>query len=748
MRRCALLLLAFLLGCTTKYVPTGRTVPISSEMDDVSYHLTVASLPTSESPYLVLNCDARGQETRRFREEAQVRKQLSWALPILSAALGVGGYALLNSQGRAVLGRDAGIVGLGGGLGMLVGNLLQKPKLVEREKETVAAKQFVPARPFKVSLKGTEYATSVTADQSGKLHINMLEFAPFYKDRVPDRDYFSIASPTGEYLRQFSVDLRPIATKLRRASERKYPPALSFSVSFDDSTGDRDLVLDGDESGRIVLVVRNTGRGVAHDLDVRLILSQPVPGLVLTTTHMIDKVGLMESKRVVIPVSATRKMQTGTVELRVEVQEQYFQADAEPRVVKFQTRRFAAPNVVLHEKAVEEGEVVAGKSANITLVVLNQGPGRAERVKCEVKVPVGVTYLDAEPVFNFGSMEPGAWQTAKFTVFVGARFQDTVLPLTIFLRERRREFSTDTTVVFPLNRPVKRPGEVVIKPVVRTDTGVYVPPPTFAVDVDTDIPETGMTNPDAVAVIIANQNYESPSVPAVEYADNDGRVMKEYFKRTLGCRDENIIFYSNARKSDLERAFGSATVHEGMLFDYVKPGKSDVFVYYSGHGAPDLGSRKGYFVPSDCHPDYVKLNGYSLETFYANLAKLPARSVTVVIDACFSGGYDAGMLIGEASPLPVTGVTDAPGSGLDVFTSCDSAQVSSWYSEKHHSLFTYYYLKGLRGEADANKDREVTLGELRDYVTENVPYRARRLRGRTQTPTFSGDESKVIVRLK
>ncbi|MEM1973999.1 MAG: hypothetical protein QXN68_04320 [Thermoplasmata archaeon] len=59
----------------------------------------------------------------------------------------------------------------------------------------------------------------------------------------------------------------------------KYPPSLTFSVFFDDSTGDRDFLLDGDENGRIVLFIRNSGKGVARDLEIKITPKQQITGL-------------------------------------------------------------------------------------------------------------------------------------------------------------------------------------------------------------------------------------------------------------------------------------------------------------------------------------------------------------------------------------------------------------------------------------------------------------------------------------
>jgi hypothetical protein len=42
-------------------------------------------------------------------------------------------------------------------------------------------------------------------------------------------------------------------------------------------------------------------------------------------------------------------------------------------------------------------------------------------------------------------------------------------------------------------------------------------------------------------------------------------------------------------------------------------------------------------VPVECNPNYVENSGYSLDVFYQNLAQLKAKSLTIVLDACFSG---------------------------------------------------------------------------------------------------------------
>lgn len=273
------------------------------------------------------------------------------------------------------------------------------------------------------------------------------------------------------------------------------------------------------------------------------------------------------------------------------------------------------------------------------------------------------------------------------------------------------------------------------------------------IDVDTDIPQTAMRNPDGIALIIGNRNYEHPDVPSVTFAHHDAEIMRQYVIKTLGYREGNILFESDATKARFEELLGTADNHRGDLYSYVKPNKSDVFIYYSGHGAPDPNTKQGYFVPVNCNPAKVALAGYSLNTFYRNLSKLDAKSITVVIDSCFSGGTSTGkMLISSASPVGIKVENPAIAKGDTVIlTSARGDQISSWYDEKKHGLFTYFFLKSLNGSADRNGDHEITFSELYEFISDNaegVPYWAKRLHsGRMQIPTLQGkNKDRVFVR--
>jgi len=269
---------------------------------------------------------------------------------------------------------------------------------------------------------------------------------------------------------------------------------------------------------------------------------------------------------------------------------------------------------------------------------------------------------------------------------------------------------------------------------------------TASVDVDMDIPRTGKSSPEDIAVVVGIRDYSNPNIPDVDYALNDASIMKDYLKNILGYSEGNIIYLENPSKGELEAVFGTHSNPKGKLYNYVRPGESNIFVYYSGHGAPDIDEKKAYLVPYDADPSYISINGFSLNILFENISAIPAREKTIVIDACFSGNTPKGMLLKGISPLTVVPVISKGYENLNIITAGKEGEVAGWYSEKRHGIFTYFFLKGIRGEADVNNDGVLTYGELADYLEENVPYYSRRLHGIEQHPVFTGKREEVIVK--
>ncbi len=255
-------------------------------------------------------------------------------------------------------------------------------------------------------------------------------------------------------------------------------------------------------------------------------------------------------------------------------------------------------------------------------------------------------------------------------------------------------------------------------------------------------------NSDGVAVIVGNRSYKG-SIPAVEYAHRDAEAMKRYVIDMLGFREGNIIDLRDATQAEIFAVFGSRESERGRLWGYSRAGRSDVVVFYSGHGVPGLRDRRAYLLPVDADPNSPEINGYPLDLLYENLVKLGARSVTVFLDACFSGDSDKGMLIRATSGIGIEARLPRAATGLAVLTAAQGDQVASWDEAARHGLFTRHLLDALYGKADlaphGNGDGRVTLAEAKAFLDEEMSYAARRQYRRVQQASSLGDAARVLA---
>ncbi len=153
-----------------------------------------------------------------------------------------------------------------------------------------------------------------------------------------------------------------------------------------------------------------------------------------------------------------------------------------------------------------------------------------------------------------------------------------------------------------------------------------------------------------------------------------------------------------------------------------------VFVYYSGHGAPNPNTGDAYLVPYDGDPSFIEQTGYSLKRLYKNLNKLPAKEIVVVLDSCFSGAGGRSVLAKGARPLVMNMDKQVFHSDrIAILSASSGGQISSTHEEKGHGLFTYFFLKGI-------KDGNSELGTLYNYLKPQVERIARKTYNNEQTP--------------
>ncbi|MRR18269.1 MAG: DUF2846 domain-containing protein [Deltaproteobacteria bacterium] len=238
----------------------------------------------------------------------------------------------------------------------------------------------------------------------------------------------------------------------------------------------------------------------------------------------------------------------------------------------------------------------------------------------------------------------------------------------------------------------------------------------------------------AYALVIGIENYRQ-KLPRADYAAQDARLVSAYLVKTLGIPEEHVVTLLNDRalKSDFEKYF------EKWLGNNVEAGGT-VFVYFSGHGAPNPKTGDAYLVPYDGDPSFIDQTGYSLKRMYDALGRLPAKEIVVALDSCFSGAGGRSVLAQGARPLVMNlQKSRALPENLTVLAASSGDQISSTYKEKGHGLFTYFLLKGIKNEDVVKADGSLKLDDLYGYLKPQVERIARRQYNNEQTPQlFSG----------
>ncbi len=180
--------------------------------------------------------------------------------------------------------------------------------------------------------------------------------------------------------------------------------------------------------------------------------------------------------------------------------------------------------------------------------------------------------------------------------------------------------------------------------------------------------------------------------------------------------DYTLLLDGKATKSRIVRAMNK-------LFSRAK--EDDIIVFFfSGHGYP------GGFCACDGNLGYDEVR--------KAMSKSRCRNKMMFVDACRSGGMRVDDTAGQGA------ITAAKKANVMLFLSSRNNENSIERGDMQNGFFTTYLQKGLRGNADANRNRTITAKELFDFVHEGVS----RISGGRQHPVMWGNFSDNMTIMK
>lgn len=195
----------------------------------------------------------------------------------------------------------------------------------------------------------------------------------------------------------------------------------------------------------------------------------------------------------------------------------------------------------------------------------------------------------------------------------------------------------------------------------------------------------------------------------LDYPDDDAEALVKVLKRQKGRAFSDVLteIYTN----------GQATVTNVELgLDWLARSctpKDVAVVLFSGHG---IQKQKGlYYLTHEANLSGVQYTCVNWETVAQKLAITRAKQILFLSDTCYAGSF------GDAQLATQTQIADSlKNAGVLVFASSKGDERSLESDRWRHGAFCHAILNALQGDADANRDKIVTIRELLSYVRGEV----------------------------
>jgi hypothetical protein len=232
---------------------------------------------------------------------------------------------------------------------------------------------------------------------------------------------------------------------------------------------------------------------------------------------------------------------------------------------------------------------------------------------------------------------------------------------------------------------------------------------------------TGFQQPNTFLISIGIGSYRNREIPSRKFASLDAQMVSSYFQALGGVPTANLLLLQDwkAVRSDIDEA----------LLDWLPPhiNKDTVVIVYFAGLASVSSTGETFLVPYDGTATTTS-RAYPMKDLEAALSRLKAKQTVFLFEGdVIRMGTDNRTKAAlpqwnptGSSTLHIIG-TSGIGQGLE--------------DDQHrHGLFTYFLLRAMRGEADTNRDGNVTLGETVSYLTQKVRWASKTHMNQEQRP--------------
>jgi len=209
-----------------------------------------------------------------------------------------------------------------------------------------------------------------------------------------------------------------------------------------------------------------------------------------------------------------------------------------------------------------------------------------------------------------------------------------------------------------------------------------------------------------VAVVIGLSDYPSyGGLTPLEYADRDAQAVGKQLE-ALGYRVRVLTNH--------QATVGSVLRVLDDLGQYLEPDQGTFLFYFSGHGFAQ--GKANYLATYESDPETIKYTGLSLSSVMERIQATGAKRQVLLVDACRN---DPKMASKSVTNINRSFTDFNLAEGSQILFSTKFGGKSYEYSALGHGVFSYYVVKGLKGEA-RQVDGLLSFDDLANYVSENV----------------------------
>lgn len=251
------------------------------------------------------------------------------------------------------------------------------------------------------------------------------------------------------------------------------------------------------------------------------------------------------------------------------------------------------------------------------------------------------------------------------------------------------------------------------------------------------------------AVIVGISDYEDPAIRDLRFAHRDAEIFAEYLRSSAGGKvpEKNIRLLTNKQAT-------LSAIDDALNWLRDESGAGDMaIIYFSGHGDVEKQTlwQLGYLLTYNTWGNNYRNRAERIEDLndiVISLSTVKNSKVIVILDACRSGKLASAANRGTVLTAEQMGKRVANEVRI---MSCQPDQLSLEEPDfgGGRGIFSYYLVNGLKGLADEEKDQQVTLVEMEEYLKSNVR-KAAKLRDPEfkQNPVIEGQPSFMLAQVE